>query len=70
MTDDRRLRAIIADARSLDHAAEERPYEWTDAQVREIYEGNNEIERLTAGPPVDAELERLARIAAEESRNQ
>jgi hypothetical protein len=61
MTADNRLRAVIYDMASIEaeRANEYRPHEWTDDQIRQVFDGNAEIDRLTAPPAVDPAVARL-----------
>lgn len=72
--DDRELRALIADMRSIESQYEPTPEAWTEDAIKGIFE-NPESERLLRSehhiytPEERLEVDRLSKIAAEESRN-
>ena len=79
--DDTYLRALIADTRDMqrDYQTTARRQEWTDADIGELMSDNNpEVQRLarqgrvsvmlaTAKPAEASDIDRLARMAAEDS---
>ena len=78
MTDETYFRALIASNRDADRAAAEEAKRfdtWTEADVAKMLDPHNpEVNRLVRGENTtrsaaeSAEVERLAKIAAEESR--
>ncbi len=62
--DDAWLRAIIADNKEAERAAEadkKNFYQWTEADIAKALDPNNrEVRRLTSAPAQNPEVERLA----------
>jgi len=78
--DDAYLRALIADTRDIQREYQTTPrrQEWTDADLRKLVSDNPEVQRLarqgrvsvmyaTAKPAEASDIDRLARMAAEDS---
>lgn len=69
MSDQDRLDAIIRAMHPIEaeHAREEKPPTWNDAEVASIY-SNSEVDRLLSdAPQTDPEIARLLKIADEEA---